>query len=127
MDARHNMEQHDSHLNITPVQPADIQSLVELFLLVERQHEQYWPVRWALRSDIEARYTRWITNYRQNPEWLFITAQRTVPHAVNAVPAPAYEIIGGLAASVLEEIPIYQFTHYAFLHDLVVRTEARRQ
>ena len=34
-------------------------SLVELFLLVERQHETYWPLRWQLRADIADRYHRW--------------------------------------------------------------------
>ncbi|MCL5946346.1 MAG: GNAT family N-acetyltransferase [Planctomycetes bacterium] len=121
------MGRHELTINIAPVQSADIESLVELFLLVERQHEQYWPLRWALRPDIQMRYTRWITNYREKSEWLFITARRTVPQAANVVPVLTNEIIGGLAASVIEEIPIYQFTQYAFIHDLAVRPEARRQ
>ena len=118
------MPQHDLNLEIIPVPESDIAALVELFLLVERQHEQYWPLRWALRADVHQRYTRWITANRTNPQWLFIIAREK---AVGGGQRNAGEVIGGLAAAMNEEIPIYQFTHYAFIHDLAVREQARRR
>ncbi len=121
------MEQPSSNLEISPVQLTDIHALVELFLLVERQHEQYWPLRWALRPDIQERYTRWITNNHENPNWLFVTARRKTATAGGAVLTSCGEVIGGLAAAINEEIPIYQFTQYAFIHDLAVRPDSRRQ
>ncbi len=120
------MDNPDNNFIIGPVHTADVASLVKLFLLVERQHEHYWPLRWALRSDIEERYTRWITSNRENPNWLFITARRGCPAADNTAAESADEVIGGLAAAINQEIPIYQFTHYALIHDLAVRPEARR-
>ena len=118
------MDQRYSDLEILPVLESDIAALVELFLLVERQHEQYWPLRWALRPDIQQRYTRWISGNRANPEWLFIIARRKTHHASGG---DSGEVLGGLAAAINQEIPIYQFTHYAFIHDLAVRPDARRQ
>ncbi len=115
------MDQHYSDLEIVPVPESDIAALVELFLLVERQHEQYWPLRWALRPDIQERYTRWITGNRANSDWLFVIARRKRQHAEAST-----EVLGGLAAAINQEIPIYQFTHYAFIHDLAVRPDARR-
>ena len=118
------MPQHDLNLEIIPVPESDIAALVELFLLVERQHEQYWPLRWALQPDIQQRYTRWITSNRANPDWLFLIAREK---AVDSDPRYSGEVIGGLAAAINQEIPIYQFTHYAFIHDLAVREHARRR
>ena len=118
------MPQHDINLEIIPVSESDISVLVELFLLVERQHEQYWPLRWALRPDIQERYTRWITANRTNPQWLFIVAREK---PVDSGQIHTGDVIGGLAAAINEEIPIYQYTHYAFIHDLAVREDARRR
>lgn len=118
------MDPHDSDLEILSVPESDIAALVELFLLVERQHEQYWPFRWALRPDIQQRYMRWISSNHTHPDWLFIVARRKTHHAGGGAPP---EVLGGLAAAINQEIPIYQFTHYAFIHDLAVRPDARRQ
>lgn len=118
-----NMEQSHLDLEMLPVQETDIAALVELFLLVERQHEQYWPLRWALRPDVQDRYTRWIASNRANPDWLFVIARHKTNSAGDTF---AGEVIGGLAAAINQEIPIYQFTHYAFIHDLAVRPDVRR-
>ena len=118
------MDQRYSELEIVPVPVSDIAALVELFLLVERQHEQYWPLRWAIRPDIQQRYMGWISSNHANPDWLFIIARRKIrPAGDNA----SGEVLGGLAAAINQEIPIYQFTHYAFIHDLAVRADVRRQ
>lgn len=118
-----NMEQPHLDLEILPVQEADIAALVEMFLLVERQHERYWPLRWALRTDVQDRYTRWITSNRSHPDWLFVVARHKSDRAEDTF---SDEVIGGLAAAINQEIPIYQFTHYAFIHDLAVRADVRR-
>jgi ribosomal protein S18 acetylase RimI-like enzyme len=111
---------------IAPAGNQDIQPLVKLFLLVERQHEHYWPLRWALRPDIEDRYTRWITNNCNNPDWLFVVARPKYIQDVGSTAQSSSDVIGGLAAAINQEIPIYQYTHYALIHDLAVLPAARR-
>jgi aminoglycoside 3-N-acetyltransferase I len=92
-----------------------VASLVELFLLVERQHEAYWPLRWQLRADISDRYHRWITGNLDKSDWLF------------AVALNGSRVVGGVAAGMQQEIPIYAYDRYAFIHDVAVAADFRRQ
>jgi GNAT superfamily N-acetyltransferase len=100
------------------IQKAELQqvpALVGLFLLVERQHETYWPLRWKLRDDIGDRYTRWISSNLEKSDWLF------------AVALDGGQVVGGIAAGIMTEIPIYAYDRYAFIHDLAVTPEHRRK
>lgn len=92
-----------------------VASLVELFLLVEHQHETYWPLRWQLRTDISDCYHRWVAGNLDKSDWLF------------AVALNGSRVVGGVAASMMREIPIYAYDRYAFIHDLAVAPECRRQ
>ena len=92
-----------------------VPALVDLFLLVERQHETYWPLRWKLRDDISNRYTRWISGNLDKPDWLF------------AVALDGGQVVGGVAAGIMMEIPIYVYDRLAFIHDLAVAPEHRRR
>jgi len=103
-----------------PAQAADIPELVDLCLLVERQHESYWPLRWALRPDIRQRYINWMTGNLEKPDWLYLIARLPAAKKKSAI------IVGGLVAAITQEIPIYAFTHYAFIHDMAVKEKFRR-
>ena len=100
---------------IQKAQEFQVSSLVELFLLVERQHEMYWPLRWQLRPDISDRYNRWIAGNLEKSDWLF------------AVALDGPRVVGGVAAGMMQEIPIYAYDRYAFIHDLAVASEYRRR
>ena len=103
------------NITVEKVQLDQVAALVDLFLLVERQHETYWPLRWKLRDDISDRYTRWISGNLEKPDWLF------------AVACSGQRVIGGVAVGIMAEIPIYIYDRYAFIHDLAVASEYRRQ
>jgi ribosomal protein S18 acetylase RimI-like enzyme len=104
-----------------PAQPADIPELVDLCLLVERQHEKYWSLRWELRPDIRERYINWMTSNLAKPDWLYLVARSRPAKNKPAV------IAGALVAALTQEIPIYAFTHYVFIHDMAVKPEFRRR
>ncbi len=103
------------NITVERVQLDQVAALVDLFLLVERQHETYWPLRWKLRDDISERYTRWISGNLEKPDWLF------------AVARAQQRVIGGVAVGIMTEIPIYIYDRYAFIHDLAVAADHRRQ
>jgi len=103
-----------------PAKHADIPELVDLCLIVERQHENYWPLRWQLRADIRQRYINWMTGNLEKPEWLYLVARLPGTKKKPAI------IAGGLVAAIMPEIPIYAFTNYAFIHDMAVKPEFRR-
>ena len=109
-----------------PARERDVPALVELCLLVERQHEQYWPLRWELCPDIRDRYVRWLTGNLNNPHWLVLAARvrRMVGKASGRAVAT---LAGGLVAAITQEIPIYTCKEYAFIHDMAVQPEFRRR
>ena len=103
-----------------PAREDDVDELVDLCLLVEKQHEAYWSVRWQLRPDIRARYIRWMMGNLGQPRWLLLAARLAAPNG-------PVVLAGGLVAAITEEIPIYTYREYAFIHDLAVKPEFRRR
>ncbi len=101
-------------VRIQKAQAHHVAPLVDLFLLVERQHEAYWPLRWQLRPDISNRYNGWVAGNLGKSDWLF------------AVALDETRVVGGVAAGIIQEIPIYTCDRYAFIHDVAVATDSRR-
>jgi len=102
-------------VSIDKAHSSHVSALLELFLLVERQHETYWPLRWQLRPDIKDRYGRWIASNLDKPDWLF------------GVAVDGGRLVGGMAVGIAQEIPIYTYDRYAMIHDLAVLPEYRRR
>lgn len=103
---------------ITPAVAADLPAVVDLCMLVEAQHEAYNPARWETRPNIRAGYLRWMTGHLDDPQMLILAAKAR---------QPGTPVIGALLAVIEEEMPIYDYTHYAFIHDLAVVDAYRRQ
>lgn len=103
---------------IVPALAADLPAVVDLCMLVEAQHETYNALRWKTRPNIRQGYLRWLTGHLDDPQMLILTAKAS---------EPGTPIIGALLADIEEEIPIYAYSHYAFVHDLAVVEGYRRQ
>ncbi len=93
----------------------DVEELVDLCLMVERQHEAYLPLRWGLRTDIRQRFLYWANANLNSPDWLF------------AVAVDNGQTVGAAVAAITPEIPIYAYERYAFIHDLAVAASHRRR
>ena len=48
----------------------DLPAVVHLAIMVERQHETYWPLRWKLREGLPEGYLRWMTRRIDDPKRL---------------------------------------------------------
>ncbi|NNM87762.1 MAG: GNAT family N-acetyltransferase [Phycisphaerae bacterium] len=111
----------DELITLIPAGPEDVAGIVDLCLSVERQHEAYWPLRWQLRGDLGPRYHRWLESNLAAPRWLILCAKA----GTSAAAAPS--LVGVLVAAIQEEIPIYSYREYAFIHDMAVVVEYRRR
>ncbi len=106
---------------VSPATAADVPYVSDLCLRVERQHEEYSPLRWSLRPDISQKYPQWLGRIINDPQWLVLCAK--VPQADGADPLFA----GTLVANLMDEIPIYVCKRYAFIHEIAVFPEFRRR
>ena len=108
-------------ITLMPAGQEDVPGIVELCLSVERQHEAYWPLRWQLRDDLRQRYHRWLESNLTAARWLILCAK------AGAAAGPVLPLVGVLVAAIQEEIPIYAYHEYAFIHDMAVIAEYRRR
>ncbi len=96
---------------INPASENDIPAIVELCMIVERQHEKYWPLRWQLRPGLEKGWGGWLTRNVGNPDMLILAACDTQQQG---------QIVGTLVAEIEEEMPIYTYRMFGFIHDVAV-------
>jgi GNAT superfamily N-acetyltransferase len=108
-------------ITLAPAKQEDVAGIVDLCVSVERQHEAYWPLRWQLRSDLRQRYHRWLESNLTTARWLILCAK------AGASAGPVPPLVGVLVAAIQEEIPIYLYREYAFIHDMAVIPEYRRR
>lgn len=97
---------------------ADIPAVVALCMLVEEQHEDYWPLRWQRRPGIKEGYTGWLSRRLGEPRMFNFVARD---------PALGGAVVGMVLATIEKEIPIYTYAEYAFIQDLAVRESHRRR
>jgi GNAT superfamily N-acetyltransferase len=93
----------------------DLPAVVDLCMLVEEQHERYWPLRWQRRPGLREGYLGWLT--RRLPE------PRMLVHVAKA----GTDVAGMILVTIEKEIPIYTFAEYAFVQDMAVREAYRRR
>ena len=99
---------HDE-ITIAPARQDDLAEVVNLCMMVEEQHERYWPLRWQRRPGIREGYLKWLEGHLAD-EKMLILAARTQGGLV----------VGALLAVIEQEIPIYTYREFAFIHDVAV-------
>lgn len=103
-------------IHFGPARQDEIRAIVNLCMIVERQHEAYWPLRWQLRHDLEVGWANWLSGHLSDPDMLILAARdlsRQEP------------VIGTLIAEIQEEMPIYTYRHFGFIHDVSILPEYR--
>src|SRR5436190_23058731 len=105
-------------ITYAPATEADLPAVVDLCMQVEEQHEHYWPLRWERRPGLAEGYLRWMTKRLGDPRMLIQVARD---------PASQDPVVGMILAHIMDEIPIYTFTEYAFIQDMAVRDSHRRR
>jgi GNAT superfamily N-acetyltransferase len=111
---------HSNTIEYVPAAAADLPPVVELCMQVEEQHEHYWPLRWQRREGLPEGYLRWLSKRLADPRMLIQVARH---RPANGAP----EVAGMILVTLLDEVPIYTFKEYAFVQDMAVRPEYRRQ
>jgi GNAT superfamily N-acetyltransferase len=97
---------------------ADLPAVVDLCMLVEEQHEAYWPLRWQRRSGLKEGYLGWLTRRLSEPRMLIEVARdKELDGAV----------VGMVLVTIEKEVPIYTYSEYAFIQDMAVRESHRRR
>jgi len=99
---------------------AELPAVLELCMLVEEQHERYWPLRWQRKPNIREGWLRWMRSRLEDPRLLILAA--TVEQ-----PPGGPRVVGALLASIETEIPIYTYKEFAFVHDIAVVENFRRR
>lgn len=98
--------------------PEELPAVVELCMLVEEQHEKYWPLRWQRREGLHEGYLWWLRKRLEEPK-MFV--------GVAVEDAAGGGVVGMILVTINEEIPIYTYREYALIQDMAVRPEYRRQ
>jgi GNAT superfamily N-acetyltransferase len=93
----------------------DLPAVVDLCMMVEEQHERYWPLRWQRRPGLHEGYLGWLTRRLSEPRMLIHVARE------------AEAVVGMILVTIEKEIPIYTFAEYAFVQDMAVRETHRRR
>ncbi len=101
--------------NARSATPADIRGILPMVGAICAMHEKLDPERYAMLPDVVARYERWLPQR--------ITDSRSVL----LVGEVDNRLAGFLVAGIETNIPIYRLTEFAFIHDVWVEPEFRRQ
>ena len=90
-------------------------------MLVEEQHEAYWPLRWERREGLEEGYTHWMS--RRVVEG----GKNRMLTAVARDVSLKREVVGAILVTIEKEVPIYTYSEFALVQDLAVRETHRRR
>ena len=111
------MEQYDP-IEYGRAAEGDLPAVVDLCMLVEEQHEAYWPLRWQRRSGLKEGYLGWLTRRLSEPRMLIEVARDRERGGA---------VVGAVLVTIEKEVPIYTYSEYAFVQDMAVREGYRRR
>jgi len=115
----------DTFIECGPALLPDVPAVVDLCMLVEEQHEQYWPLRWERRPGIKDGYTAWMSKRigEGGSQRMLTAVARDTRIPAEGTPGA---VVGTILVAIEKEVPIYTYSEYAFIHDLAVRESHRR-
>jgi GNAT superfamily N-acetyltransferase len=111
----------------------DLPAVVDLCMLVEEQHENYWPLRWKRRSGLAEGYLRWLSRRIDDPRMFIHVAKDSEPASESPLSrepkasAGPGQIVGMILVSINDEIPIYTYSEFALIQDMAVIESHRRR
>lgn len=95
---------------------ADVPAVLPMVAAICAHHERLDPSRFGMLPDVVQRYERWLPQRANDPRSVFLVADVGEPPRV----------AGFIVATTEANIPIYQLTEFAYLHDVWVEPEFRR-
>jgi ribosomal protein S18 acetylase RimI-like enzyme len=102
-------------MDIRPATAEDIPAVLPMVAKISALHEAWDPAKFGFLPNPENRYRHWLTQRADDPQSVFIVAQRE------------QRIVAFLVGTVEAEIPIYRVKEFGFLHDLWVEEEYRNE
>ena len=96
-------------------QSADIPHLLPLIGKICALHQTWDPAKYGFRQQPEQLYESWLGQLVVNPRHLCVVVEDQA------------QLIAFLIATVEKELPIYQVSEFAFVHDLWVEAAYRQQ
>jgi ribosomal protein S18 acetylase RimI-like enzyme len=109
----------------------DLPAVVDLCMLVEHQHEEYWPLRWQRRPGLREGYLGWLARRLADPRMFIHVARDPAlpgpPSHFEPAGATQGAVVGMVLCTIEKEIPIYTYAEYAFIQDMAVRDSHRRR
>ena len=133
-------------ITISRATAEDMPALVDLFMMVEAEHEAYSTLRWKTKPGIREGYLKWMPRHLTSETMLLAVARDPAAKAPPQIPLAVFHpdtsdcpaefsgfapnptnVVGAIMVGIMDEIPIYAYTHYAYIHDLAVALDYRRR
>jgi ribosomal protein S18 acetylase RimI-like enzyme len=110
-----------------PATEADLPTVVDLCMLVEEQHENYWPLRWERRAGLREGYLRWMSRRLNDPRmFIHVAKDPAIQTAPDLFGHTNPAVVGMILVTINDEIPIYTYSEFALIQDMAVLTTHRR-
>ncbi len=93
--------------------PADVPAVLPMVRAIYDLHERFDHPRFGVLPDVLDSYANWLPKRALDPRSVFLVAE---DHAM---------VVAYLIATVEESIPVYEVTHYGFIHDVWVQPSYR--
>jgi len=98
---------------IRPALPVDVPAVLPMVRAIYDLHERFDHPRFGVLPDVLDSYAKWLPNRSLDPRSVFLVAD---DHGA---------VVAYLIATVEENIPVYEVTHYGFIHDIFVQPSHR--
>jgi ribosomal protein S18 acetylase RimI-like enzyme len=102
-------------MEIRPATIADVPNVLPMVKKICALHEQWDSAKYGFIPDVETRYGSWLPNRVDDPQSVFLVAEREG------------RLVAFLVATVVQSPPIYRVTDFGFIHDLWVEPEYRNE
>ncbi|BCL34984.1 GNAT family N-acetyltransferase [Nostoc sp. MS1] len=100
---------------IRPATPTDVPAVLPMVAKICALHESWDVDKYGFLPYPEKRYEKWLTRLTNQERSVFLVADNQG------------QLVAFIVATVEQEIPIYRTKEFAFIHDLWVEPEYRKQ
>jgi GNAT superfamily N-acetyltransferase len=100
---------------IRPATPDDVPAVLPMVAKICALHETWDNAKYGFLPNPEQGYERWLKRLATQERSVFLVAE------------DEGRLLGFVVATVEKEIPVYRLEEYAFVHDLWVEAEYRKQ
>ncbi|MBD2677934.1 MULTISPECIES: GNAT family N-acetyltransferase [Nostoc] len=99
---------------IRPASTGDVPAVLPMVAKICALHEFWDSAKYGFLTHPEQRYEKWLTRLANSERSVFLVSENQA------------QLIGFLVATIEQEIPIYRLQEFAFIHDIWVESEYRK-